>query len=575
MQALPGVPFPLAGLFGVPGTAAVAGFAPGDAGGGAADWSDLLTRWTRQSAALVEIHQRYTRGAADLWVETLRRARGEPMGAEPQEGQAAGDRRFSAPEWRQEFHDYLQRSYLLYAGFVNEMIDATELEPRAKGRLRFFARQWLDAMSPANFIATNPEVVRLALETQGESLARGMRLLIGDVEKGRISQSDEGAFAVGRNIAATPGHVVFRNELIEVLLYSPQTERVHARPLLVVPPCINKYYVLDLSPENSFVRHAVASGHTVLMISWRNPDASLGHLGWDDYLRDGVLEAIDVARKVGRTDRVNLLGFCVGGTLATSALAAVAARGEKPAASLTLLTTLLDFADAGEIGLMIDAQGVAAREAAIAGGGLLEGRELAAVFSTLRANDLVWPYVVNGYLKGRSPAAFDILYWNADSTNLPGPMYCSYVRNMYLENRLCEPGALTMLGERVDLGRIAVPAFVYASREDHIVPWQSAYRATQLLGGEVRFVLGSSGHIAGVVNPPGGRKRAYWSNEERTADAASWLAGATEQRGSWWPAWIEWLGRRAGKKVTPPDPAAAGFAPLAPAPGEYVRQRAA
>jgi polyhydroxyalkanoate synthase len=551
-------------------------FAPGDTSGApSADCGELLSRWTRQSAAFLEIHQRYCRQAAGLWASLLARQGGDAAG-EVERSRASGDRRFAAPEWAEApLHDYLRRSYLLYADFVNETLDATEIEPRAKDRLRFFARQWLDAMSPANFIATNPEVVRLALETEGESLARGLRQLIGDVEKGRISQTDETAFEVGRNVAATPGTVIFRNELVELLLYAPQTERVCARPLVVVPPCINKYYVLDLSAGSSFVRHAVAAGHTVLMISWRNPDASLGHLGWDDYLRDGVLQAIDVARRIAGGERVNVLGFCVGGTLATSALAVLAARNERAVASLTLLTTLLDFAAAGEIGLMIDAEGVAAREAAIGGGGLLEGRELAAVFSTLRANDLVWPYVVNGYLKGRPPAAFDILYWNADSTNLPGPMYCSYVRSMYLENKLRQPGALSMLGESIDLRRVDMPAFVYASRDDHIVPWQSAFRTTALLGGEVRFVLGSSGHIAGVVNPPGGRKRSYWTHAERTSDAAIWLAGATEHRGSWWPEWIEWLNAHGGEQVAPPDARAAGFVPLGPAPGEYVRQRVA
>jgi polyhydroxyalkanoate synthase len=574
LQPFPGVPFPTAGFPGWLGPAGVAGFVPeAPAAVPAPDVAARrLAEWAAQSAKFVEIHERYCREAAELWVQALRRSSGTAAGVAG--ARAAGaDRRFAAPEWQGPFHGYLSDSYLRYAAFVHEVIDAADVEPKLKGQLRFVVRQALDAMSPANFAATNPEVIRVALETNGESLARGLRLLIGDVEKGRISQTDESAFAVGRNLAATPGQVIFRNALVEILLYTPETTRVHARPLVIVPPCINKYYVLDLTAENSFVRHAVAAGQTVFMISWRNPDAESARLTWDDYLRDGVLQAITVARKVTGGERVNVLGFCVGGTLASTALAVLAARGERPVASLTLLTTLLDFSDAGEIGLMIDAPGVAARERAIGNGGLLDGRELAAVFSTLRANDLVWPYVVNGYLKGRPPAAFDILYWNADSTHLPGPMYCSYVRNTYLENKLRDPGALTMLGEPVDLGRVEVPAFVFASRDDHIVPWTSAYRSTALLGGETRFVLGASGHIAGVINPPRARKRSYWTNDATPGSADDWLAGAAEHRGSWWPAWIAWLERYGGGEVPPPDADAAGFPSLAPAPGEYVRRR--
>lgn len=553
----------------------IVGFVPGE-GTGPAPNEELarrLSEWTACSSAYAAIQERYYRRSAELWVAAAcARAPGEAAAAD---SSFPSDRRFAAPEWRDATSDYIRKSYLLYADFLHEVLDATDLEARTKARLRFFLRQFLDAVSPANFIATNPEVVRLALETGGESLARGVRLLIADVEKGRISQTDESAFAVGRNLAATPGDVVYRNDLIEVLRYAPTTERVYARPLLMVPPCINKYYVLDLSPANSFVRHAVAAGHTVLMISWRNPGPELGHLGWADYLHDGVLRAVAVARELTGAERVNMLGFCVGGTLAASALAVLAARGVQAVASLTLLTTLLDFSAAGEIGLMVDEAGVAAREATIGRGGLLDGRDLAAVFSTLRANDLVWPYVVNSYLKGRAPAAFDILYWNADSTHLPGPMYCQYLRNTYLENRLREPGALTMLGEKIDLGKVRLPAYVYASREDHIVPWESAYCSARLLAGDVRFVLGASGHIAGVINPPAGRKRSYWTNSRVDGAASAWLAGAAEHRGSWWPDWTTWIGRFGGEQIAPPVRGRSGFATLGPAPGQYVHQRIA
>jgi len=349
---------------------------------------------------------------------------------------------------------------------------------------------------------------------------------------------------------------------------------VHARPLLMVPPCINKYYILDLSPANSFVRYAVENGHTVFITSWRNPTAELGRVTWDDYLRDGVIKAIESVRAVTGAEKLNVLGFCVGGTMLSSALAVLAAQGKQWAESLTLLTTLLDFEEAGEIGLLVDETGVAAREATIGAGGILPGSDLATVFSTMRANDLVWSYVVNNYLKGRQPDAFDILYWNADSTNLPGPMYVYYVRNMYLENRLRLPNALTMLGEKVDLGAIGVPTYIYASREDHIVPWKGAYRSTRVVRGDIRFVLGASGHIAGVINPPAAGKRSHWINPVLQPDADAWLELATEHRGSWWPDWKEWIGRFGGGETKAPKrPGGAKFKPLGPAPGEYVKFR--
>jgi polyhydroxyalkanoate synthase len=350
---------------------------------------------------------------------------------------------------------------------------------------------------------------------------------------------------------------------------------VHKRPLLIVPPCINKFYILDLQPENSLVAHAVAQGFTVFLVSWRNVGAEQGHLGWDDYVEQGVLKAVAVTRRIGRADRVNTLGFCVGGTLLASALAVAAARGELPAASVTLLTTMLDFSDTGELGLMVDEAMVAAREASIGGGGLLRGRELAQVFAALRANDLIWPYVVNGYLKGQAPAAFDLLFWNGDDTNLPGPMYCWYLRQTYLENRLREPGGTVQCGVPVDLSRIAAPAFVYASREDHIVPWQTAYASTALLGGENRFVLGASGHIAGVINPPAKRKRHHWIGP-LNSDAAAWLEAAQQVEGSWWPAWTDWLRGHSGALATAPRQAGnAEFPVIEAAPGRFVKTAAA
>jgi len=461
-----------------------------------------------------------------------------------------------------------------FATFMRSTVDAAPLDERSKAQWGFALRQVVDAVSPKNCLATNPDVLQLALESGGSSLVEGARLFFDDLAKGRISMSDDQAFEVGRNLATTPGSVVFENELIQLIQYSPTTAKVHKRPLVIVPPCINKFYILDLQPENSFVGHAVASGHTVFLVSWRNAGKDQGHLTWDDYIEQGVLQALSVACRIRRADKVDTLGFCVGGTLLASALAVAAARGEQPASSVTLLTTMLDFSDTGELGLMVDEASVAAREASLGRGGLLHGRELAQVFAALRANDLIWPYVVNGYLKGQAPRAFDLLFWNGDDTNLPGPMYCWYLRNTYLENRLREPGGTVQCGAPVDLSRIDVPAFVYASREDHIVPWQTAYASTGLLGGETRFVLGASGHIAGVINPPVKRKRNYWT-ADLARDAQAWLAAAQSVDGSWWPSWTEWLAAHAGTLVAAPrQPGNAEYAVIEPAPGRYVKARA-
>ena len=362
------------------------------------------------------------------------------------------DRRFAGEAWTSDpRYDALARSYLQQSDLLRKTLDAAPVDDRTKAQWSFALRQLTDALSPANTLATNPEAMQLAIETGGASLLEGIRLFAEDLARGRISMTDDTAFEVGRNVCTTPGTVVFQNELIQLIQYTPTTAEVFQRPLVIVPPCINKYYILDLQPANSFVAHAVAQGHSVFLVSWRNAGPEQGSLTWDDYLEQGVLRAIDVALQITGADQVNTLGFCVGGTLLASALAVRAARDEHPAASMTLLTTMLDFEDTGEIGLLVSEQGVASREAAIGKGGVLKGSELAQVFASLRANDLIWPYVVKGYLKGQPPPAFDLLYWNSDDTNLPGPMYCWYVRNTYLENRLREPGATVQCGVPVDL----------------------------------------------------------------------------------------------------------------------------
>jgi len=535
--------------------------------------NEALPEWMndlqRNAAGAASAQAKYLEKQTRLWSSLLGGAAEPVVKAEP------GDRRFSARGWRENpYYDYLRQSYLLAAQYVEDLVEAAPLEPKAKDRLRFASRQWIDAMSPANFAATNPQALQEALESKGESLARGLANLFEDAGKGRISQTEESAFEVGRNLAVTPGDVVYENELIQLIQYKASTAEVAKRPLVMIPPCINKYYILDLQPETSLVAHAVEAGNTVFMVSWRNVGPELGHLGWDDYLEKGVFTALRVAREIAGSDKVNALGFCVGGTLLGAALAVLARRKEDVVASATFLASMHDFAETGQIGLFIDQASVAAREATIGRGGLLPGRELAFVFSSLRANDLVWPYVVNNYLMGGRPAAFDLLYWNADSTNLPGPMYCYYVRNMYLDNKLKVPGALENCGVPVDLGSVELPVFILATREDHIVPWRSAYRTVHLMSGDKTFVLGASGHVAGVVNPASKNRRSYWTNESHPENPEDWLENAKEHPGSWWPVWSEWLARYAGgTRKAPKSAGNVQYKPVESAPGRYVKQR--
>ncbi|MGE0804740.1 MAG: class I poly(R)-hydroxyalkanoic acid synthase [Burkholderiaceae bacterium] len=524
-----------------------------------------------QAAAPSAIHVD-PRRLAELQADYLRRVRELLGSAEPAPPQ---DRRFADAAWRSGPYAWTAGLYLLNAEFMKRLADSVDGEPKARERVRFAVDQWIDAMSPANFLLTNPEAQQRLIETQGKSLQQGIQNLIGDLRKGRISQTDDSAFEVGRNVATTPGSVIYQNELIQIIQYEPTTPTVGSRPLLMVPPCINKYYILDLQPENSLVAHAVAQGHTVFMLSWRNVGPEQGHLTWDDYLEHGVIEAIRVAREISDQQRINVLGFCVGGTLLGAAAAVLAARGDRWIESMTLLTTFLDFADPGVIGLFVDEAFVAYRETTLGGGGVMPGRELAATFNFLRPNDLVWNYVVSNYLKGEAPPAFDLLYWNSDGTNLPGPMYCWYLRHTYLQNELRIPGRLRCCGQPIDLGAIGVPTYIYASREDHIVPWRGGYASTQLLKGPLRFVLGASGHIAGVINPPAKNRRSHWINDRLPTSADDWLDGALEHPGSWWPDWVDWLSAYRGEsRKAPAQPGNERLRALEPAPGSYVKQRA-
>ena len=513
------------------------------------------------------------------------------------------DKRFANPLWQSmPLLSMTKGLYEANAALMLGIADAIEADPQSKARLKFATQQWVDAVSPSNSLLTNPDVQQRLIDTQGESLKKGMENLVGDISKGRISQSDESAFEVGKNLAVSPGSVVFESELFQLIQYTPSTPKVGKRPILMVPPSINKFYILDLQPENSVVAYTVAQGHTVFMLSWRNVGPSQGHLTWDDYLEKGPIEAIKVVQAISGEKQINTLGFCVGGTILSTALAVLAARDEHPAASMTLLTTLLDFSVPGVLGIFIDEKQVQDREETIGRGGILEGKELASTFSALRPNDLVWNYVVNNYLMGDKPAAFDLLFWNSDSTNLPGPMFAWYLRHMYLQNELRVPKALTCLGEKIDLGKINCPVFIYGSREDHIVPWEAAYMSTQLLSSDKTFVLGASGHIAGVINPASKNKRSHWvspsvqaqslgrtpsTSKAKGAQASrsgetlfpsshdAWFSAAEERSGSWWPVWSEWLGRfKSGEVAAPLKLGTSKYKPLEPAPGRYVKVRA-
>ena len=488
------------------------------------------------------------------------------------------DRRFSGKAWHSSWSKMIAATYLLNSKHLLALAKAVDTDEKTKTKILFTTEQMIDALSPSNFIATNPEVLENIISSQGQSIQNGIVNLLGDLKKGKVSQTDESAFEVGRNIATTAGQVVFRNDLFELIQYTPLTETVYERPYLMVPPCINKYYILDLQPDNSIVRYMVEQGHTVFLVSWKNPDASMSKVTWDDYVGDGVIKAIEVVKDIGGTDQINVLGFCVGGTLTSTALAVLAARKKNYVASLTLLTTLLDFSDSGILDVFIDEGMVKLRESTIGGEGgqfgMMSGLDLGNTFSFLRPNDLVWNYVVENYLKGNSPPPFDLLYWNGDSTNLPGPMYCWYLRHTYLQNELIKPGKLTVCGEKVDLGKITVPVYIYASHDDHIVPWKSAYESTHILKGKNRFVLGASGHIAGVINPPAKNKRHYFENNKLAKTADEWLAAAKDIKGSWWPNYAKWLEEFGGKKVQASKTFGnARYKKLAAAPGEYVKEK--
>jgi polyhydroxyalkanoate synthase subunit PhaC len=536
-------------------------------------WNTLTTPALQNPQKWVEIMTHYQQQQMNLWLKMLGTKPGENL--EPVVTPNPNDRRFADPEWQTNpVFDYLKQSYLLASNMLMDMATSMDLDDQNQKKLNFYTKYFIDAMSPANFAATNPEVMRLATETKGQSLIDGLKNLLTDMEKGRISQTDESAFEVGKNLAITPGGVVYENALMQLIQYTPTTETVSDRPLLIVPPYINKYYILDLQPKNSFIKYAVDQGNTVFVISWVNPDQELTEIQWDDYLKSGVFKALEVIQAITCSDQINTCSWCIGGTLLATALAVLHDKPDNPIASATYFTSMLDFSEPGELGVFIDEMQQAQRESVLEQKGILSGKDLATAFSMIRANDLIWSYVVNNYLKGQSPTPFDILYWNSDSTNLPANMYKYYIRNMYMENNLIKPNALTMCDVPIDLGNIKTPSFFLSTIDDHIAPWQTTFSGAQLIAGPVEFVLGASGHIAGVINPPAKKKRSYWINGVMEKGAAHWLETAQSHPGSWWPYWDEWLKKQGGSQIEAPTTLGNPDYPvIEPAPGRYVKKR--
>ena len=557
------------------GNNGVPGFDPLNIGGA---FLEMTTRLMTDPVKLMHANLGLWQDYVALWQNTASRLMGGTP--EPVAAPAPGDRRFKDKAWREnEVFDYIKQSYLLTARWLQSTVAGVEgLGPKDARKVDFYTRQFTEALSPSNFVVTNPEVLRATVESHGENLLNGLRNLLEDLERGNgklaIKMTDTEAFQVGRNVAASKGRVVFRNDLIELIQYEPTTKTVFERPLLIMPPWINKFYILDLRPENSFIKWAADQGHTVFVISWVNPDASLAYKTFDDYMIEGPLAAIDAIGKATGEKKINAIGYCLGGTLLACALAWMAAKKDDRVQSATFFTTMIDFEDAGELAVFIDETQLESLEKKMNERGYLDGGEMASTFNMMRGNDLIWSFVVNNYLLGKDPFPFDLLYWNADATRMPAAMHSFYLRKMYLENKLVEPGGIKLAGVALDLRRIAVPSYVISTREDHIAPWKATYAAVNLYKGPVKFVLSASGHIAGVVNPPKAKKYCYWTNDNNPKTPDAWLKGAAEHPGSWWPDWQKWVSKHAGKKSVPArKPGSGKLKPLGDAPGEYVKVR--
>ena len=536
--------------------------------------SAMLANPQRIAESQIALWQQY----AALWQGSILRAWGAP--AAPVAEPSKGDKRFRHDDWQDHLlFDFVKQSYLITARWLHESVASVEgLPEQTKRKVDFFTRQYIDALAPSNFALTNPEVFRETVASGGQNLVKGLNNLLDDIERGngqlRISMTDAKAFELGVNIATTPGKVVFRNALIELIQFEPTTRTVHERPLLVIPPWINKYYILDLREKNSFLRWAVGEGHTTFVISWVNPDAKLAGKDFEDYLTEGTLAAIDAVGKATGAKDVNAIGYCLGGTLLAATLGWLAAKKDKRIASATFMTSLVDFTRAGELEVFIDEDQVASLERKMNERGYLEGSEMATTFNMLRANDLIWSFVINNYLLGRDPFPFDLLHWNSDATRMPAKMHSFYLRNLYMKNALREPGGITLDGVPIDLGKSKVPTYFVSAIEDHIAPWKATYAGPSVLGGASRFVLSGSGHIAGMINPPAANKYGYWTNESLPGSPDDWLAGAAQHEGSWWTDWQAWVTQRAGREVAARVPGKGKLKALGDAPGTYVRIRA-
>ncbi|MDW5377101.1 class I poly(R)-hydroxyalkanoic acid synthase [Halomonas sp. HP20-15] len=532
------------------------------------------------------LHQAQLRAAEtqwQIWQQAMRDVAGDGNGGELVIEPDPKDRRFKDDAWRQDpFYRFVLQQYLVFARWVESLVDSIDgLDDKQKQNLAFYARQYVSAMSPSNYITTNPEVMRITRETQGQNLVDGLKRLRDDLSNSaeglNVAMTDREAFHIGENIAVTPGEVIYENELIQLIQYAPTTEQVFKTPLLVVPPWINKYYILDLRSDNSLMRWLVDQGHTVFLISWRNPGREQRDLTWADYMQLGPIAAMGAIEQACGEKSVNLFSYCVGGTLAASTVAYLTStRRARKVRSVSYLATLQDFSDPGEIGVFINEPILQGIERQLEADGYLDGRVMAFSFNLLRENDLFWSFFVNNYLKGEAPAAFDLLYWNTDGTNLPAATHGWYLRNMYLENRLVEPGGIELDGVKIDLRKISTPSYFVSARDDHIAKWNSTYYGTQYPKGPVTFVLGGSGHIAGIVNPPHKNKYGYWTNDELPPTPEEWFAGATQNEGSWWPHWQAWMTDNgyadASKKVAARKPGDGELKPIEPAPGRYVRQ---
>ena len=537
---------------------------------------DLTTRMMQDPAGVMQAQADLWQDYMKLWQNTTRRMLGgqpEPV-AVPEKG----DRRFKDAAWEENpFFDFIKQSYLLQSRFVTEQVAQERgLDPKERAKAAFYTRQFVDALAPSNFVMTNPEVLRATLETRGENLLRGLKNMLHDMERGQgqlqVRMTDLDAFEVGRNIALTPGKVVYQNDLMQLVQYAPSTEKVSRRPLLILPPWINKFYILDLQPKNSFIKFCVDQGFTVFICSWVNPDASLAGKSFEDYMLEGPLDALDQIEKATGEKDITAIGYCLGGTLLSSTLSYMVQKKDSRIKAATFFTTLLDFKEPGELGVFIDEQQLSSMEEQMNKRGFLEGREMALTFNMLRANDLIWSFVINNYLLGKDPFPFDLLYWNSDSTRMPAAMHSFYLRKCYHENALIKPGAVTLCNTPIDLTKIKLPVYWVSTREDHIAPWKSTYASTQIFkGDDKRFVLAGSGHIAGVVNPAESTKYGYWTNDDLPPEPDEWLNGATAHPGSWWNDWAAWNRAKAGPLVPARTPGEGGLKAIEDAPGSYVK----